>query len=92
MHAQDQKVIGASPATSPCSGGYGKQGGDCYGDQTEAEIGGNRLGAHSGHGELLGVAGDDLQATNRPVASGGRGEGNGDDGDGVLPPDLRSSM
>ena len=38
-HAWDQKVTGASPATSLCGGGYGKQGDNGYGDQTEAGLG-----------------------------------------------------
>ena len=43
-HAWDQKVTGASPVTSPCDDGYGKQGGDGYDDQTEAGLGGNDQG------------------------------------------------
>lgn len=39
-HARGHLVTGASPATSPCGDGYGKQGGDDYGDQTGARLGG----------------------------------------------------
>ena len=67
-HAWDQKVTGASPATSPCGGASRLR----WRERLELEIGhglgGNEAGAHGDHDETVGVLGEGL----------GRQDGDGD--------------